>query len=132
MNLQLQVTANGQSFGIDEFITREWTLNSKILTSTNSLLSLMNVDPEQSNSIVMDLSVLEDDVSYYELTLKVIDIRNGLNASFTHFFTIATPPKACTCSITPSNGIALETSFTFSCTNCQNSQQTLKVVYGFI
>ncbi|EFC41524.1 predicted protein [Naegleria gruberi] len=46
--------------------------------------------------------------------------------------TKATQPQKCPCSITPSNGVSMETEFKVSCVNCQNEQNTIEITQGYV
>ncbi|EFC48687.1 predicted protein, partial [Naegleria gruberi] len=131
INIDLDITANNERTDIDQYISREWTLNGVLLSSTSPVLNKMSKSPSTSNSIVIDPSTLTEG-STYTVGLTVSDLRVVQKAKFSTSFTIATTPKPCPCSVSPSSGYAFDTLFTLQCSNCQNAANSIKITYGFI
>ncbi|EFC47167.1 predicted protein [Naegleria gruberi] len=130
LSLQLSVILNGdEKITLEENISREWTMNDKSIDA--SMTTLMKSDISKTSSLILSLSELLEDTEY-TLTLKATDIINGLASLYSYSFKVVKSPKSCKCSISPSSGYALETSFSFSCPNCQNAEGTIDFVFGFI
>ncbi|EFC38229.1 predicted protein [Naegleria gruberi] len=128
VNIQLVVTINGD-LNIDQFISRTWLLNDKAIDAI--LTSPMSISSSLSNSLILDTQYL-DEGSSNTISLTILDKRNNQKTSYSYSFSVNRPPKACSCAISPTSGIALTTIFTFNCENCQNDKKTYAFEYGFI
>ncbi|EFC38200.1 predicted protein [Naegleria gruberi] len=127
LNLQISVT---NSDGLDvKNLKREWKLNGQSID--DNYLTKMSTALSDSNNIVLSITYL-DEGSSNVLTCQVTDLDSQLSSTFSYSFSIITSPKPCPCSVSPSTGYALETEFTFSCTNCQNKDNTLAFSLSFV
>ncbi|EFC37830.1 predicted protein [Naegleria gruberi] len=130
LSLQLSVILGGDEKQTDEEdMIREWSINGNSLT--NSMISKMSTQPSKSSSLILSLLELLED-GEYEIEFQVSDRRNNLSSRFSYKFKIVKSPKSCLCYINPSYGYALETEFSFSCPGCQNAEQSIDFVFGFI
>ncbi|EFC38199.1 predicted protein [Naegleria gruberi] len=125
INLQFGVTIDG-SDDISSAISRKWTLNNVVIEKSDS----MRLDPSESNSLILATNSFTEGATY-KIDFKVTDQRNNQFSIYSYSFSIKISPK-CTCTISPSSGYALQTLFTFACTDCKNNQGPLSFEYGFI
>ncbi|EFC37951.1 predicted protein [Naegleria gruberi] len=79
--------------------------------------------------LIIDTSNLEQG-SQNTITIQSYDPATGKIFTTTYTFNVASNPKPCKCSITPSIGTALETDFDFYCANCKTD--IIDYQYGFV
>ncbi|KAG2386429.1 hypothetical protein C9374_002875 [Naegleria lovaniensis] len=111
-------------------VLTQWALNGKYIDEI-----LINRMPDKSlnhsDYILIDSSKLEEG-SNHSVSLTALDLRTTLSATRTHRFQIARSPNSCICSLTPTEGVALETDFLFKCINCNNPTKLVEYSFGFV
>ena len=135
VKLSIQSQCYGpQCFKISSY---QWILYEQNTSATNNEnvwrkrqdLEVITTTPLDSSSIVIKEHSLYSG-KYYRLTVIVqtVDGQQGMSA---HDIFIASPLTRGTCSITPSNGISLETVFNLSCSDWESDSNPLSYRFQY-
>ena len=115
----------------------QWILYKQYPSATNSDtvwrriqdLQLITTTPPNSSSIVIKESSLDGGQNYrLAVIVKTMGGQQGMSA---HDISVASPLTRGTCSITPSNGISLRTSFKLNCSDWESDSNPLSYRFQY-
>ena len=136
----VKLSIQSQCYGLQcsNISSYQWILYEQYSTATNDDtvwrkrqdLQLITTTPNNSRSIVIKEDSL-DGGKYYRLAVFVetMDGHQGMSA---HDISTASPPTNGTCSITPSSGTSLKTSFTLSCSDWESDSKPLSYRFQYL
>ncbi|EFC40855.1 predicted protein [Naegleria gruberi] len=106
-----------------------WRLNNEMISTTKTIIQ--SNWGRQINQVMFDTSNLVDGTTN-TITAVVSDSSTQGTSTTTIVVQVAKRPSLCACDITPSVGIAMETQFSFGCTQCKTTDNNVDYNYGFI
>ena len=115
----------------------QWILYKQYPSATNSDtvwrriqdLQLITTTPPNSSSIVIKESSLDGGKNYrLAVIVRTMGGQQGMSA---HDISVASPLTRGTCSITPSNGISLRTSFKLNCSDWESDSNPLSYRFQY-